>query len=58
MVKYLIDLVKSVTMFEIVVVWSMVLVSYAVVVQHSVTMTVALLGHLGAALYGRVKGQI
>lgn len=58
MVKYLSNLVNSITLFEFILVWSMLLVTYAVVVQHDVAMTLALLGHQGAAFYGRIKGQM
>lgn len=47
----------NVTLFEVTVVWSMGLITYAVVKQHDVAMVTALLGNLAATLYGRIKGQ-
>ena len=48
--------VCTITLFEIVVVWSMGLLTYAVKVQN-VALVTALLVNLGAVLYARIKGQ-
>lgn len=48
---------SSVTLFEVLVVWSMGLITLSVW-RRDVAMTVALLGHLGVSLIARVKGQV